>query len=81
MKINPNELNQNKYRTTKSSDLKKNDYNGNTFAQDLKNKSVNPSKLRICKSSEKLENVEVVEKVQTKVKLSVLAELLKDKLN
>ena len=62
MKINPNELTQNKYRAVKSSDidLKKESYTASTFSQDLKNKTLNKSKLRICKSSEKLENVEVV---------------------
>ena len=78
MKINPNELTQNKYKAVKSSDTTQNKYKGNTFAQDLKNKTLNSSKLRICKSSEKLENVE---NIQPTIKLSLLAELLKDKLN
>ena len=72
MKINPNELTQNKYRAVKSSDIsdKKQSYEANTFRQDMKNNSLNFSKLRIIKKSEIVESVE-----ELKVAKS-LAELL-----
>lgn len=60
MKINPNELSQNKYRAVKCSDIsdKKQSYTSSLFKEDLKNNKLNVSKLRVQKKVEpKLETI------------------------
>ena len=76
MKINPNELTTNKYKAVRSCDVsdKKQSYQANTFKEDLKQNSLNKSKLKIKKKSE------IVEISENEIELKscrTLADILK----
>ena len=80
MKINPNELTQNKYRAVKSSDIsdKKQSYTGSLFKEDLKNGKLNVSKLHIQKKSEQVVETIVEPKMAELGYVSEFGQTLRD---